>query len=127
MFDGVSFWEFAVIFVVAMIVFGPEKLPELVRKGGYWLAKIRAYVGTVKEEINKEIAADELKRILKEQMDKSGIYEIVEETKKTINTAEQEYMLKAILPPSIHEPEPSETSATAPPLSPNTLQDKPTS
>lgn len=38
---GISFEELIVLLVLALILFGPEKLPEYSAKLGYWLAKLR--------------------------------------------------------------------------------------
>lgn len=83
MFD-IGFWELAVIMIVALLVIGPERLPGLARKAGYWLGRGRRFVQNVKADIDREIAADELRRVLKEQSESSGIHEIVEQTKDTV-------------------------------------------
>ncbi len=84
MFD-IGFWELAVIMVVALIVIGPERLPGLARKAGYWLGRGRRFVQSVKSDIDREIAADELRRVLKEQADSSGVHEIVEQTREAVD------------------------------------------
>lgn len=38
---GISFEELIVILVLALILFGPEKLPEIAQKIGHWVAKFR--------------------------------------------------------------------------------------
>lgn len=83
MFD-IGFWELMVIGIVALLVIGPERLPGLARKAGYWVGRGRRFVQSVKSDIDREIAADELRRVLKEQSESSGIHEIVEETKETV-------------------------------------------
>lgn len=60
MFD-VGFWEFSLIALIALIVVGPEQLPEVARALGKWFAKIKGYVSSVKQEIQRELALDELK------------------------------------------------------------------
>lgn len=65
MFD-VGFSELVMIFVVALIVLGPERLPKAARFVGLWVRKVRAQWYAVKSELENEIADDELKRSLKE-------------------------------------------------------------
>ena len=84
MFD-IGFWELAIIMIVALLVIGPERLPGLARKAGYWLGRGRRFVSSVKADIDREIAADELRRVLKEQSESSGIHEIMEQTKETVD------------------------------------------
>lgn len=92
MFD-VGFWELSIIMVVALLVIGPERLPGLARKAGLYIGKARRFVSSVKNDINQELKAEELKRILKEQKDSAGLHEIIEDTKQTISKAKQDYLV----------------------------------
>ncbi len=83
MFD-IGFWELAVIGVVALLVVGPERLPGLARTTGLWVGRARRFVSSVKADIDREIAADELKKALSKQAGSESLYEIIEETKQTI-------------------------------------------
>jgi len=84
MFD-IGFWELAVIGVVALLVIGPERLPRVARTAGLWLGRARRFVTTVKADIDRELAADELKKTLARQVDSESLYELIEDTKKTIS------------------------------------------
>jgi len=61
MFEG-SFWELSLIFVLALVVFGPERLPGLARTLGLWVGKARAVVRGFNEQIERELAAEEMSR-----------------------------------------------------------------
>lgn len=63
MFD-VSFSELVLILVVGLLVFGPEKLPEVVRTAGLWIGKMRRTFTQMRTEIEREMGVDELKRDL---------------------------------------------------------------
>ena len=65
MFD-VGLSELALIAVVALIVLGPERLPRAARTAGTLLRKLRSSWTSLRYEIDREIAADELKRSLRE-------------------------------------------------------------
>ncbi len=54
MFD-LGMQELIVIFVVALIVFGPKRLPELARSMGKAMGQLRSAVSDVKTEVEKEI------------------------------------------------------------------------
>lgn len=54
MFD-LGFQELIVIFIVALLVFGPKKLPELARTLGKAVRDIRQAMSGVKEQIDSEI------------------------------------------------------------------------
>ena len=92
MFD-IGFWELFVVLIIALLVIGPERLPALARKTGLWVRKIRGFVSSVKEDIDREFATEELKRIVKEQAESSGIHEIIEETRTTLKETENQFIL----------------------------------
>jgi len=89
MFD-IGFWELALIGVVALLVVGPDRLPALARTVGLWVGRIRRYVATVRDDIEAEIQADELKKILEKPDDLNALRDIVEETTSTISEARKE-------------------------------------
>ena len=61
MFDiGVT--KIAIIGGIALIVIGPEKLPGLARTFGTMLGRARRYVADVKEEVNRSMDLDELRK-----------------------------------------------------------------
>ncbi|MDB5965579.1 MAG: Sec-independent protein translocase subunit TatB [Polaromonas sp.] len=63
---GVS--KIALIGAVALIVIGPEKLPRVARTVGTLLGKAQRYVNDVKQEVNRSMELDELKK-MKETME----------------------------------------------------------
>jgi len=54
----VGFWELALIGGVALLVFGPERLPGLVRDLGRWLGAIRRFATRTRIEIERELDLD---------------------------------------------------------------------
>lgn len=84
MFD-LGWQELAVIFVVALIVFGPEKLPELARAMGKGMAELRRSLQGVKDQIDEEMS--EIKEPLKEDIeDITKDLPKVDEIKKVIES-----------------------------------------
>ena len=61
MFD-ISFVELMLIGVVALLVLGPEKLPGAARTLGGFIRRARSSWTQVRGEIERELAAEELKR-----------------------------------------------------------------
>jgi len=97
MFD-IGFSELVLIGIVALFVIGPDRLPMVARTAGLWVGKMRGFVTSVKADIDHELAADELKKILKEQTDSSGIHEIIEETKSATDDIKKPgYVMNAIV------------------------------
>jgi sec-independent protein translocase protein TatB len=58
---GIS--KIALIGAVALIVIGPEKLPRVARTVGTLLGKAQRYVADVKNEVNRSMELDELKKM----------------------------------------------------------------
>lgn len=84
MFD-VGFWELSLIMVVALLVIGPERLPGVARKAGLWVNKGRNFLRTIKSDIEHEIAADELKKVIKDHSQSTSVHEIIEEVTDSIS------------------------------------------
>jgi sec-independent protein translocase protein TatB len=88
MFD-VGFWELTLILIVALLVIGPERLPRVARSAGLWMGKMRRFVTTVRADIQRELAAEELKQTLAKQAKSTGLHEIIEETREIAADAGQ--------------------------------------
>jgi len=57
MFD-IGFQELVIIFAVALLVFGPEKLPELAKTIGKWMTEIKRGIYIAKSQIENELNVD---------------------------------------------------------------------
>ncbi len=65
MFD-IGFSELLLIAVVALVVLGPERLPKAARFAGLWVRRARNQWDSVKQELERELHADEIKRQFRE-------------------------------------------------------------
>lgn len=63
MFD-IGFLEIVVIFVVGLLVLGPERMPVAIRHTGLWLGRFKRRYRQIREEIEQEIGADDIRRQL---------------------------------------------------------------
>lgn len=63
MFGSIGFPELIIIFAVALLVFGPKKLPEVGRSIGKALREFRRTTDEIKEKLEEEIQADDFKEI----------------------------------------------------------------
>ncbi len=57
MFD-VGLPEMFVIFVVAILVFGPDRLPEFARQAGRFVRQVRGFTQNARDEIRKELGPE---------------------------------------------------------------------
>jgi sec-independent protein translocase protein TatB len=58
----IGFSELLVIAVVALVVLGPERLPKAARFAGLWVRRARNQWDSVKQELERELQAEEIKR-----------------------------------------------------------------
>lgn len=76
MFD-IAFSELLVIGVIALIVIGPERLPKVARTAGQWLGKLNRYVSQVKQDIDRDMKLEELRKLQQEMRETAQKYEIL--------------------------------------------------
>ncbi|MDG0970701.1 MAG: Sec-independent protein translocase protein TatB [Porticoccaceae bacterium] len=100
MFD-IGFSELLIIAVITLIVMGPERLPETVRSISLWLGRIKQMFTSAKQELEKEVGMDEIRRQLqnekvlrdlnttKEQFE-SSVSETTDKVKTTLIETESE-------------------------------------
>lgn len=69
MFD-IGFAELVIIAVVALIVIGPERLPDAVRTASAWLNRLRRSFNEIKQEVQQELHNDAVLRELRESGEK---------------------------------------------------------
>jgi sec-independent protein translocase protein TatB len=55
---GMGWPEIAVILVVALLVFGPDKLPEIARQAGSGIRTLRQMAENAKNDLGREIGKD---------------------------------------------------------------------
>jgi len=66
MFD-VGFTELLLIGLVALLVLGPTKMLDLARITGRWAGRLRRQFNEVKDDIDRELKLDEMRRKLAEE------------------------------------------------------------
>ncbi len=66
MFD-IGFWELSLIGIVGLLIIGPERMPAVARTVGKWVGRANRFIANVKDDINKELKDEDLKKILAEQ------------------------------------------------------------
>jgi sec-independent protein translocase protein TatB len=76
--------KLAIIGGIALIVIGPEKLPSLARTVGALLGRARRYVADVKEEVNRSVDLESLRK-MKDTMESA-----VQDVQTSIQTSADE-------------------------------------
>ena len=95
MFDGISTIETMVIIVVILLVIGPERLPETLRTLGLWVGRLQRSFTGVKNEIEKEIDMDGIRRQLHNEAVMEEMRRIEEEVKAGTDALSQQTAVDA--------------------------------
>ena len=66
---GISFPEMMLVGFVALLVLGPERLPRAARMVGLWVRRMRAYWFSMQAQLEQELAAEDLRKALREAQD----------------------------------------------------------
>ncbi len=82
MFD-IGFLELCLIAVIALMVFGPERLPGAARTAGLWIGRARRFVSSMKQDIDREIQLQEIQDSIKQS--EQNVHEFIEEAKTGMN------------------------------------------
>jgi sec-independent protein translocase protein TatB len=62
----IGFSELLVVFVVGLLILGPERLPHAAKTAGLWVRKIRRSINSVQREINAQLDQEELQQKINE-------------------------------------------------------------
>ena len=63
MFD-IGFFELLLVGIVGLVVVGPERLPDAVRTTARWWSGIKRTLTNAREELEREVGADDIRREL---------------------------------------------------------------
>ena len=82
---GISFSELLLVGLVALLVLGPERLPGAARTAGLWIGRLKRSFNAIKQEVEREIGADEIRR----QLHNEHILSLEQETRKILSPVQE--------------------------------------
>jgi len=85
MFGPIGMQELIIIFVIALIVFGPRKLPQLGKSLGKSIAEFKRASNELRSTLEEEIRVEETRREIMEPIESLG-----REAKALVEKAEKE-------------------------------------
>ncbi|MBC79737.1 MAG: twin-arginine translocase subunit TatB [Gammaproteobacteria bacterium] len=85
MFD-IGFPELLLISLVALLVIGPDELPNAIRSLSLWIGRIRRSFTKIRQGIENEIGADEIRA----QLHNEQIMQEIEASKASIQETKQD-------------------------------------
>ena len=53
--SGIGFWELIILFLIGLIVLGPERLPRVANQLGSWLGQARRMTRVMKRQLEDEL------------------------------------------------------------------------
>ncbi|MFP6831335.1 MAG: Sec-independent protein translocase protein TatB [Pseudomonas sp.] len=116
---GISFSELLLVGLVALLVLGPERLPGAARTAGLWVGRLKRSFNAIKQEVEREIGADEIRR----QLHNEHILSLEQEARKIFSPVQQEptpvehvgqQTIHAPTVPTAPAPTPAPAAAVAP-------------
>ncbi len=88
-------FEWLIIFVIALLILGPERLPKVAQKVGRWFGKVKSTMTQFNHQINRELEIDELRKkveahekLIKEQASGTELEKLRDEAERTLRQAE---------------------------------------
>jgi len=84
MFD-IGFLEILVIMIIALLVIGPERMPEVARKIGALMGKMKRFVNTMKEDSPLQETMQEVKTAMNFEEEKKRVEGIGKELEQGLN------------------------------------------
>ena len=103
---GVGLPELAVIAFVAVLVFGPDKLPDFARQAGRLVRTMRSFAHQARDELGPEYADLNLRDLDPRSIVKKHIYDAMNDLDA------EEAREKAVVPMSVTEQPPFDVDAT---------------
>ncbi|HIL22155.1 MAG TPA: twin-arginine translocase subunit TatB [Alcanivorax sp.] len=89
MFD-IGFAELTLIFIIGLVVLGPERLPTVARTLGHWIGRARSTFNHLKSELEREAVTQDMQERMEKQMRQMGLDEdSIREAKDSLLSPEQ--------------------------------------
>ncbi|MET1081179.1 MAG: Sec-independent protein translocase protein TatB [Pseudomonas sp.] len=105
---GISFGELLLIGLIALLVLGPERLPGAARTAGLWIGRLKRSFNAIKQEVEREIGADEIRR----QLHNEHILSLEQEARSLLSPL-QPSAVEPDVPAPVEVPAPAAETAPA--------------
>jgi len=71
----IGFSELVLTALVALVVFGPERLPQAARTAGLWIGRLKRVLADTRREVERELGADDIRRQLHNEAIMKSLHE----------------------------------------------------
>lgn len=111
MFD-IGFLELLLVLVIALIVIGPERMPEVARKLGSFMGKTKRFINSVREDNDWQETVRELKAAVDLQEEKKQLQELEIDLQSSLQEPAHDIDFDSLSRPSFGGAAPSTDTAT---------------
>lgn len=99
---NIGMTELLIFGIIALLVLGPEKLPEAACFVGKWYAKIKRMVSNVQNDIDRELRLSELREQMQQEM--ARIQELEAKMQAQMHEMQQEKIFEDTTAKNTHSP-----------------------
>ena len=104
MFD-IGFSELLLIALVALLVMGPERLPETVRSIALWIGRLKQMLANARKDLEQEVGMDDIRHQLHNEKIMRDLNDSKESVADTLKAAATNPLEKSILEPHGAKPD----------------------
>ena len=105
---GISFSELLLVSLVALLVLGPERLPGAARTAGLWIGRLKRSFNSIRQEVEREIGADEIRR----QLHNEHIVSLEQEARRILDPKGPSVSSPANVQPAVQDAPPGVPAPT---------------
>lgn len=132
MFD-IGFLELFAVFVIGLLVIGPDRLPETIKTGAIWFSRLKRSISDARTEFEQQIGADEIRREIHNEkiMDsvraieeaRSSVVQKIADVNKDLEDVARDAEAKLTSSDSNENPDGGQADEPHPPMLSDDLQD----
>lgn len=99
MFD-IGFLELLVVLIIALLVIGPERMPEVARKLGAFMGKTKRFINSVKEEGEWQETVRDLKQSMDLQEERKELQKLEQDLQGSLAQSTEDLDLESLTRPN---------------------------
>lgn len=88
--SDIGFSEILLLVAIALIVIGPQRLPEAARFLGYWIGKLRRSLQNARRDMERELGIDDIRREVHNQLLLEQLESERQQVAETLRQAQEE-------------------------------------
>ncbi|BBP42466.1 Sec-independent protein translocase protein TatB [Thiosulfativibrio zosterae] len=111
MFD-IGLMEILLVLIIALLVIGPERMPEVARKIGQFVGKTKRFINTMKEDSELSNTVREIQASINLEEERKQLHEISQDLNNDFSSMTQEIDMNEFQRPTFGGPAPAPTTGS---------------